>query len=88
MMGRRAARPRCGLNGSALRPRPPAKMPAGMLATRHPSASTYVVADRCVCRSRISGVLVQWLIDPDRAPSAADLARGLQAIAGQVAPAS
>ena len=36
----------------------------------------------------VSGVLVQWLIDPDRAPSAADLARGLQAIAGQVAPAS
>jgi hypothetical protein len=36
----------------------------------------------------VSGVLVQWLIDPDRAPSAADLARGLHAIAGQVAPAS
>ena len=29
----------------------------------------------------VSGVLVQWLIDPDRAPSAAELARGLQAIA-------
>ena len=29
----------------------------------------------------LSGVLVQWLIDPDRAPSAADLAAALQAIA-------
>jgi AcrR family transcriptional regulator len=31
----------------------------------------------------LSGVLVQWLIDPDRAPSAADLAAALQAIARQ-----
>ena len=29
----------------------------------------------------LSGVLVQWLIDPGRAPSAADLAAALQAIA-------
>ena len=35
----------------------------------------------------VSGVLVQWLIDPARAPSAAELALGLQAVAGQVAPA-
>src|SRR5437763_5934005 len=35
----------------------------------------------------VSGVLVQWLIDPGRAPSAAELARGMQAIAAQVAPA-
>ena len=34
-----------------------------------------------------SGVLVQWLIDPGRAPSPAELALGLQAIADQVAPA-
>ena len=33
----------------------------------------------------VSGVLVQWLIDPARAPSAAELARGLQAISGQIA---
>jgi len=33
----------------------------------------------------VSGVLVQWLIDPERAPSPAQLARGLQAIADQVA---
>src|SRR6516165_6917410 len=33
----------------------------------------------------VSGVLVQWLIDPGRAPSAAELALGLQAIADQVA---
>ena len=39
-------------------------------------------------RALVSGVLVQWLIDPDRAPSAAELARGLQAIAEQVASAS
>src|SRR5215469_3614926 len=32
----------------------------------------------------LSGVLVQWLIDPGRAPSAADLAAALQAIARQV----
>ena len=35
----------------------------------------------------VSGVLVQWLIDPRRAPSPAELALGLQAIADQVAPA-
>jgi AcrR family transcriptional regulator len=35
----------------------------------------------------VSGVLVQWLIDPGRAPSPAELALGLQAIAAQVAPA-
>jgi len=33
----------------------------------------------------VSGVLVQWLIDPGRAPSPAELALGLQAIAEQVA---
>jgi AcrR family transcriptional regulator len=33
----------------------------------------------------LSGVLVQWLIDPERAPSAADLARALLAITGRVA---
>ena len=32
----------------------------------------------------ISGVLVQWLIDPDRAPSPADLAAAMAAIAGQI----
>jgi hypothetical protein len=32
----------------------------------------------------VSGVLVQWLIDPGRAPSPAELALGLQAIAHQV----
>lgn len=32
----------------------------------------------------LSGVLVQWLIDPGRAPSAADLAAALRAIAGQL----
>jgi AcrR family transcriptional regulator len=33
----------------------------------------------------LSGVLVQWLADPERAPSAADLARALLAITGHVA---
>jgi len=33
----------------------------------------------------VSGVLVQWLIDPERAPSPAQLALGLAAIADQVA---
>jgi AcrR family transcriptional regulator len=32
----------------------------------------------------VSGVLVQWLIDPERAPSPAELALGLKAIADQV----
>jgi AcrR family transcriptional regulator len=32
----------------------------------------------------LSGVLVQWLTDPDRAPSAAGLATALQAITGQL----
>ncbi len=32
----------------------------------------------------LSGVLIQWLIDPSRAPSAADLATALQAIARQL----
>ncbi|HEX9526021.1 MAG TPA: hypothetical protein VF951_00865, partial [Streptosporangiaceae bacterium] len=31
----------------------------------------------------VSGVLVQWLIDPERAPSPAELAQGMQAIAVQ-----
>jgi len=35
----------------------------------------------------ISGVLVQWLIDPDRAPAPADLAQAMAAIAAQIAPA-
>jgi len=32
----------------------------------------------------VSGILVQWLIDPERAPSPADLANAQQAIAAQV----
>jgi hypothetical protein len=32
----------------------------------------------------LSGVLVQWLIDPDSAPSAADLTLGLRTIAADV----
>jgi AcrR family transcriptional regulator len=32
----------------------------------------------------LSGVLVQWLMDPERAPTAADLARGLLAITDRV----
>ena len=32
----------------------------------------------------VSGVLVQWLIDPERAPSPAELAAGLQAMADQL----
>jgi AcrR family transcriptional regulator len=34
----------------------------------------------------VSGVLVQWLIDPERAPSPAELAQGMQAIAEQIRP--
>jgi hypothetical protein len=32
----------------------------------------------------VSGVLVQWLIDPERAPSPAELAAGMQAMADQI----
>ena len=32
----------------------------------------------------VSGVLVQWLIDPDRAPSPADLAHAMKAIADRI----
>jgi AcrR family transcriptional regulator len=35
----------------------------------------------------VSGVLVQWLIDPDRAPAPADLALAMATIAAQIAPA-
>ena len=35
-------------------------------------------------QSLLSGVLIQWLIDPDRAPAAADLAAALLTIAGQI----
>ena len=36
----------------------------------------------------VSGVLVQWLIDPERAPSPAQLTRGMQAMAEQIAAVS
>lgn len=36
----------------------------------------------------VSGVLVQWLIDPERAPSPAELSLGLKAIANQIASGS
>jgi hypothetical protein len=39
-----------------------------------------------VHQALISGVLVQWLIDPERAPTPADLAQALPAIAAQVTP--
>jgi AcrR family transcriptional regulator len=35
----------------------------------------------------LSGVLVQWVVDPDRAPSAGDLAAALRAIAADMVPA-
>ena len=34
----------------------------------------------------LSGVLVQWVVDPDRAPSASDLAAALRAIAVDMVP--
>jgi len=39
-----------------------------------------------VHQALLSGVLVQRLTDPDRAPSAADLASGLRVIAGDMTP--
>lgn len=37
-----------------------------------------------VHQALLSGVMLQWLIDPDRAPSGADLVRGLRLIAKDV----
>jgi len=37
-----------------------------------------------VHQALVSGLLAQWLIDPERAPAPADLVRGLQAIATQL----
>jgi AcrR family transcriptional regulator len=37
-----------------------------------------------VHQALLSGVMLQWLIDPDRAPSGADLVRGLRLIATDV----
>lgn len=34
----------------------------------------------------LSGVLVQWVVDPDRGPSPSDLARALRVIAADIAP--
>jgi AcrR family transcriptional regulator len=39
-----------------------------------------------VHQALLSGVLVQWLTDPDRAPSASDLAGGLRVIAEDMNP--
>jgi AcrR family transcriptional regulator len=39
-----------------------------------------------VHQALLSGVLVQWLTDPDRAPSAGDLASGLRAITEDMRP--
>ncbi len=36
----------------------------------------------------MTGVIAQWLLDPDRSPSGADLADGLRAIAGSSRPAA
>ena len=37
-----------------------------------------------VHQALLSGVMMQWLVDPDRAPSGADLVRGLRVIATDV----
>jgi AcrR family transcriptional regulator len=39
-----------------------------------------------VHQALLSGVLVQWLTDPGRAPSASDLASGLRVVAGDMGP--
>lgn len=35
----------------------------------------------------ISGVMMQWILDPERAPSGADMAAGLRALADLISPA-
>jgi hypothetical protein len=39
-----------------------------------------------VHQALLSGVMLQWLLDPDHAPSGADLVRGLREIATDVLP--
>jgi AcrR family transcriptional regulator len=48
--------------------------------------SDEALAAGTVHQALLSGVMLQWLIDPDHAPSAADLVRGLHLIAADVLP--
>jgi AcrR family transcriptional regulator len=41
-----------------------------------------------VYQALVSGVIAQWLVDPERAPSAKDLADGLRTIAASIEPAT
>jgi hypothetical protein len=53
-------------------------------ADTDPASTEQARAVGSLHQALISGVLVQWLIDPDRAPSPAALAQALAAIAAQV----
>ena len=60
---------------------------AGLLHGIDPEAEPATAqAVGSVHQALLSGVIVQWLADPDRAPSAADLASGLRVIAGDMMP--
>ena len=53
-------------------------------ADTDPASTEQARAIGSLHQALISGVMVQWLIDPDRAPSPAALAQALAAIAAQV----
>ena len=59
---------------------------AGLLLS--PGHEEKVRAIGSLHQALVSGVLVQWLIDPGRAPSSAQLALGMQAITDQFGAAS
>jgi AcrR family transcriptional regulator len=61
---------------------------AQMLYGVDPADSRRARAVGSVHQALVSGVLVQWLLDPDRAPSPADLARAMGDIATRIAPAA
>ena len=60
------------------------KLWATMLYAVDPGDEQRARAIGSLHQALVSGILVQWLIDPDRAPSGEELAAGMQAMAGQV----
>ena len=60
------------------------KLWAQMLYGVDPTEEARARAIGSLHQALVSGVMVQWLIDPERAPAAADLAAGLRAMADQI----
>jgi hypothetical protein len=60
-----------------------ARLLHGIDAEREPERAFAVGS---IHQALLSGILVQWLIDPDHAPSARDLAAGMAAIVADLDP--